>query len=295
MQISDVKLGNATRLPVDRAQCPVQVIAVIGTEHGMDQSNIAINLAQSLASAGNRTMLLDADPGSGNIEILLGVMPQSTLFDVVTGCCQLEETIHTVADGLLLLSAAVGKQQLAQMNRRECAGLVRVFSDLDTPLDTLIINTASGLSDCAASFCRAATEVLVVVNDDSESVKGSIAHIDMLCDMYGIHRFRILANNVNSAFEGRAVFEKILGNYSNDHDKVLLYSGFISCGEYLSRASGNRNAVVTEFPDSHQAIAIVNLARRVMLWPHPGIAGGHLEFFVERLFKNENRAVEAKS
>jgi flagellar biosynthesis protein FlhG len=295
MQLADVKLGLSSTPADDSRPGPVQVIAIAGGKGGTGKTNVSVNLAHGLARSGRRTMLLDADLGMANVDVLLGLSPQQTLFDVVNGDCRLEDIIMTTADGLMVVPAASGVRQLAQLGYRECAGLVRAFSDLDQPLDTLIVDTATGISECVASFCRAATEIIVVVCNEPASIRDSVAQIEMLCADFGIYRFRILANMVGGAREGKAVFRKILAMLADDHRQVLSYAGFIPRDTHLLQAVAGHTPVVSAFPRSRAAMALTNLARQVMSWPQPVQAGGHVEFFVERLIQNENSGMEVKS
>lgn len=295
MQLADVKLDLSSAPADDSRREPVQVIAVTGGKGGTGKTNISVNLAHGLARNGRRTMLLDADLGMANVDVLLGLSPQRTLFDVVNGECRLEQIIMTTADGLMVVPAASGVRQLAQLGTRECAGLVRAFSDLDRPLDTLIVDTATGISECVASFCRAATEIIVVVCNEPASIRDSIAQIEMLSADYGIHRFRILANMVAGAREGKVVFRKIVATLADDHRQVLSYAGYIPRDQHLLEAIAGRTPVVSAFPRSRAAMALANLARQVMSWPQPVQAGGHVEFFVERLIQNENSGKEVTS
>lgn len=295
MRLAEVKLGQADTSADHTGHGPVQVIAVTGGKGGTGKTNVAVNLAHALARVGRRTMLLDADLGMANVNVLLGLTPVRTLFDVVSGNCQIEDIIMTVDDELMIVPAASGMRQLASLDCRECAGLVRAFSDLERPLDTLVVDTATGISECVASFCRAANEIIVVVCNEPASLRDSVAHIEMLSAEFGINRFRILANMVDGARDGRALFGRMLAEFSDNHTQVLSYAGFVPRDECLVDALNARTSVVSASPRSRSSMALLNLARQVLSWPQPVQAGGHVEFFVERLIQNENSGMEVTS
>ena len=295
MRLAEVKLGQADASAAHTGHGPVQVIAVTGGKGGTGKTNVAVNLAHALARVGRRTMLLDADLGMANVNVLLGLTPVRTLFDVVSGNCQIEDIIMTVDDELMIVPAASGMRQLASLDCRECAGLVRAFSDLERPLDTLVVDTATGISECVASFCRAANEIIVVVGNERASLHDSVAQIEMLSAEFGINRFRILANMVDGACDGRALFGRMLAEFSDNHTQVLSYAGFVPRDECLVDALNARTSVVSAFPRSRSSMALLNLARQVLSWPQPVQAGGHVEFFVERLIQNENSGMEVTS
>jgi flagellar biosynthesis protein FlhG len=211
------------------------------------------------------------------------------------GKCRLEDIQLTGGHNLMIIPAASGVRQLAEMGRQECAGLVRAFSDLKDPIDTLVIDTATGISESAASFCQAANEILVVVCNEPASIRDSVSQLGLFYSEYGITHFRILANMVNSASEAKVLFQKVMACFADNHSLHISYAGHIPADEHMRKAVLGHQAVINAFPRSSSAIALRKLARRIMDWPLPVQAGGHVEFFVERLIDNENVDMEVMS
>ena len=295
MRPSDIKLGHAKPVAAGVVPPPVQVVAITGGKGGTGKTNIAVNLAQALAKEGKRTLLLDADLGMANVDVLLGLEPEHTLYEVMCGKCRLEDILLTGGDNLMVIPAASGIRQLAAMSRQECAGLVRAFSDLKDPIDTLIVDTATGISESAASFCQAANEILVVVCNEPPSIRDCVAQLKLFYSDYGITRFRILANMVGSASEANALFHNVVAHLADNHGLQISYTGYIPADENVRKAVLAHQAIVNAFPRSPAAMAVKKLAGRIMEWPRPSRAGGHVEFFVERLIDNENMEMEVTS
>ncbi|MGB5306703.1 MAG: AAA family ATPase [Gammaproteobacteria bacterium] len=296
MLLSDVKLGHAGVSSRQRtANGPVQVIAVTSSAAGTGKTNIAVNISLALVSMGYRILLLDADFGKACASILLGVESTYTLYDVLDGNQSLEDILVHGPDGLMTIAAASGNQQLAELGSDECAGLVRVFSDLKSPVDILIIDMSGGISASMNSFCRAASEVLVLVSGDPDSLQECAEQIRKMFSGYGISRFRILVNRVTSAQQGDEIFRALLEQFLHEHDIAITYAGYIPEDEYLRKSAADAQAVVAAYPHSRSAMALMNLARRIKGWPLPECAGGHLEFFVERLIQKENVESEVTS
>jgi flagellar biosynthesis protein FlhG len=218
-----------------------------------------------------------------------------TLLDVLNGSKALGEIVMRGPGGMLLIPAASGEKQLAELGAIECAGLMRAFSDLDEPIDALIIDTATGITEIVTSFCRAATDIVVVICNEPASIRDAAALIDTLYMVHGISRFHVLPNMVTSAGEASELFMKLLECFADNHDLVLSCCGYVPRDEFLQQAILQRQTVLTAFPRSRSAIALKNLARQIMKWPRQLYAGGHLEFFVERLIQNENREMEVRS
>jgi flagellar biosynthesis protein FlhG len=293
MHLSDIKLCHPRRRTIGVS--PVQVIAITGGKGGTGKTNIAVNLAQALANEGKRTLLLDADLGMANVDVLLGLEAEHTLYDVMRGKCQLEDILLTGGPNLMVIPAASGIRQLAEMGRQECAGLVRAFSDLKDPIDTLVVDTATGISESIAIFCQAANEILVVICNEPTSIRDSVSQLRQFNNEFGITRIRILVNMVSSASEANALFQNVIAHFADNHSLQISYAGYIPTDENVRKSVLRHQTVVNAFPRSPAATALKELAKRTMEWPRPERAGGHVEFFVERLIDNENMEMEVMS
>ena len=264
---------------------PVRVIAVTGGKGGVGKTNISVNLAVAMASLGKRVMLLDADLGLANIDVVLGLHPERDLSHVIRGECALEEVLIEGPSGILVAPGASGVQQMAELSKSEHAGLIRAFSDVGSELDVMIVDTAAGISDVGVSFSRAAQEVVVVVCDEPASITDAYALIKLLNREYAIDRFHVLANMVQSAQEGRALYNKICRVTDRYLDAMISFMGSIPYDDNLRKAVRNQKSVVEAFPRSRSAQTFKNLAKKADNWPVPEGVSGHLQFFVERLIQ----------
>ena len=188
---------------------PVQVIAVTGGKGGVGKTNVSVNLALALADLGRRVVLLDADLGLANVDVLLVPTTKRTLADVIAGECDLRDVLIQGPVGIRVVPAASGTPSMVQLSSLQHAGLIQAFSELGDELDVLIIDTAAGIGDSVVSFVRAAQEVLLVVTDEPTSITDAYALIKLLNRYSGISRFRVLANMANARQEGRNLFAKL--------------------------------------------------------------------------------------
>lgn len=265
------------------ASHPVQVIAVTGGKGGVGKSNVSVNLAIALAELGRRVVVLDADLGLANIDILLGINANKTIENVLQGECELRDIMVPGPGGIRVVPASSGTQKLAQLNTHEHAGLIRAFSDIGNDLDVLIVDTAAGISDGVMSFVQAAQEVVMVVTDEPTSITDAYAQIKLLNRDYGLFRFRIVANMVRTPQEGTALFNKLTKVTDRFLEVALQYVGAIPQDDALKRAVQRQKAVIEAYPRSKAALAFRALAKKVDAWPLPSTPRGHLEFFVDRL------------
>lgn len=265
------------------AKHPVQVIAVTGGKGGVGKSNVSVNLALSLAELGRRVVVLDADLGLSNIDILLGLNANKTIENVLQGECSLAEVLIDGPGGIKVVPASSGTQRLTQLNTLENAGIVQAFSEIADQIDVLIVDTAAGISGSVMSFAQAAQDVLMVVTDEPTSITDAYAQIKLLNRDYGLFRFRIVANMVKTAQEGAALFAKLTKVTDRFLEVALQYEGAIPHDESVRKAVQRQKAVVEAYPRSKAAIAFKTLAQKVESWPIATTPRGHLEFFVERL------------
>lgn len=274
---------------------PVRVIAVSSGKGGVGKTNVSVNLCAAMARAGKHVMLMDADLGLANVDLLLGLQPKRNLSHVLEGHCSLNEVVVEGPNGILIVPAASGIADMADLGRAQHVGIIHAFSELTHPLDVLVVDTAAGLHDSVTSFCRAAHEVLVVVCDEPASITDAYALIKVLYRDHGVMRFRILANMVRNEQEdeGRSLFRKLVAVCDRFLDDVMLdYVGSIPYDDYLRKAVQRRQSVVEAFPSSPAARSFRALPSRIEQWPMPRGARGGIEFFVERLINTDQSDLE---
>ena len=279
-KLSRNKADELARLNSDR---PVKVVAVTGGKGGVGKTTVSTNLAVSIAARGRDVMLVDADLGMANVDVLLGLHSRFHMGHVINGDCALEDAIVTGPHGLQVIPAASGIRRMANLSATEHAGLIRAFSDLYHRVDTLVIDTAAGISDSVVTFTQAAHHVLVVVCDEPASITDAYALIKVMSREHGTRHFQILANQTRRSGEGPELFRKIQRVCDRFLDVILEFAGSVPYDDYLRRAVQRQTAVVEAYPAAVSSVALKNLAVKADKWSVPEGARGHLEFFVERM------------
>jgi len=264
---------------------PVKVIAVASGKGGVGKTNVTVNLGTALAAQGKEVLLLDADLGLANIDVMLGLHPQYNLLHVLDGTKTLKEIIVEGPHGLKIIPAASGVQKMAELSPAEHAGMIQAFSEMDQHIDVLLIDSAAGIADSVVSFTRAAQEVIVVVCDEPASITDAYAFIKLLSREYKVTNFHVVANMASSVQEGRELFNKISLVCERFLEVNLDFMGIVPFDDDLRRAVKKQRAVVEYIPRSKSATAFIHLAKKVDHWPVQKQPRGHMEFFVERLIQ----------
>jgi flagellar biosynthesis protein FlhG len=262
---------------------PIKVISVTGGKGGVGKSNVSVNLAVAMAMEGRRVMLLDADLGLANIDVMLGLPVKQNLSHVLAGECELSDIVLTGPEGIRIVPAASGTRSMAALSEMEHIGLVRAFSDLSDQVEVLIVDTAAGIADNVISFTLASQEIVLVVCDEPTSITDAYALMKVLSQEHGVYHFKVLANMVRSPQEGRHLFSKLTAVSERFLDVGLEYVGAIPFDENVRNAVRKQKPIIQAFPRSPAAVAIKQLAKKADDWPGPSTARGNIEFFMERL------------
>lgn len=285
-------LENNTRGPIaDQAEGlrrragkgPVKVITVTGGKGGVGKTGICGNLAVALSMLGRRVMLLDADLGLANVDVMFGLQPTHNLADVVSGECPLQDVVVNGPAGVMVVPGASGLSDMAALTPAHHAGIINAFSELSVDLDVLLVDTAAGISDGVLRFAEAAHEVLIVVCDEPTSITDAYAIIKLLSSERGVDRFRVVTNMTRQGGDGSGLFQKLLRVTDRFLDVSLDHAGSVPFDDRVWRAVQLQTPFVTAFPNSLAAGAVKKLAHRADKWETPQSASGNIEFFVERL------------
>ena len=271
---------------------PVRVIAVTSGKGGVGKTNVSVNLSAALAAAGER-VLMDADLGLANVDVLLGLSPEFDLQHVINGEKTLDEVVIPGPAGFQLIPASSGVEHMAELTTLQQASLITAFSELKTPIDTLIVDTAAGISGSVVSFAKACQEVIVVVCDEPTSLTDAYALIKVMSTRHGVSRFQMLANMVKDENQGLLLYDKLLNTCDRFLNVGLGYLGAMPFDDQLRAAVKAQQPVVSAYPRSRAAKAMGRIAEKVKAWPEPEHGSGQLQFFVERLFDQSGGAAAA--
>lgn len=265
------------------SQQPTQVIAVTSGKGGVGKTNVAVNIAVALASDRRNVMLLDADLGLANVDVLLGLQPRFNLSHVLNGQADIDCTIVEGPCGVRVVPATSGNKAMIDLPAASRAAIIQSFGKIAIQPEILIIDTAAGISDSVARFTQAAHHAVVVVCDEPSSITDSYALIKVFSREYAISHFQVVTNMTRNAADGRQLFTKLNRVTEQFLDVVLRHAGNIPQDGYLKRAVQEQRAVVEVYPRSWSAKAFQALADTLRRLPFRSDARGSIEFFFERM------------
>ena len=282
-------LSGRKRIPhqaqkVDTAGSGVRVISVTSGKGGVGKSNVVANLAIALSQLGRRVLLIDADLGVGNIDVLLGLSPHFTLNNVLSGEKSLKEIIVTGPAGIKLVPAGSGVQEYTSLGIHERIRLLDELDQLEEEFDVVIIDTEAGISENVTYFNTAAQEIVVVVSPEPTSITDVYALIKLLATRYDERRFKVLVNMVRDSRDALEVFARLSHVTSRFLDISLDYLGCVLWDDKLVESVKRQRAVLDLFPESKSARCFSSLAR--LMNDHVGSARvkGNIQFLFRRNF-----------
>lgn len=297
MKAFGMDLGNwaedAADCAAPRLEQPVKVIAVTGGKGGIGKTILAANLAVALSRGGRKTMLLDADLGLANVDVLLNLQPRFNLGHVMRGEQSLADVVTPGPAGLQVVPSASGSRLMAQLGTAENVGLVRAFSDLTQQLDVMVIDTAAGVGESVGLMCAASRHVLVVVCDDPASITDAYATIKVLYRDHGLEHFLVVVNRVDTVQQGREVFHRLQRVANKFLSVQIELVSVVPQDSQVERAVRQQRPVIEAYPRSRAATAIAKLARKIDALSLPLHPRGDLEFFVERLVRHSTNRAKA--
>jgi len=263
-----------------------RVIAVASGKGGVGKTNVVANLACALADSGRKVMILDADLGLANLDVLLGFAPQYNLSHVLSGEKNLEDIVIDGPKGIKVIPASSGIQEVTHMGTQEQRILLDQMEIFDGQFDYLFIDTAAGISEMVTSFLVAAHTSIVVVTPEPTSMTDAYALIKVLHNRFDEQQFHLLLNSVQNMKEAEQVFNKLNLVCEKFLDISVDFLGYIPSDKAVPEAVRRQRAVVDINPEAESSKQFLIVARELERTPVKKQTGG-LQFFWRRLLHGE--------
>jgi flagellar biosynthesis protein FlhG len=256
-----------------------RVMSVTSGKGGVGKTAVVSNVAVALAKRGKKVLIIDADLGLANIDVVLGLAPQFNLNHFFNGEKSLAEVMIEGPHGVKILPAGSGVQKFTQLDGQLKMRLIDSLDALEEQFDVVLIDTEAGISDNVTYFNVAAQDILVVTTPEPTAITDAYALMKLLSTQYHQKRFLLTVNSVRGADEGLDVFEKLTMVSGRYLDISLDYLGCIPFDRKMHDSVRKQQVMVDLFPDHKVAKAFVALAENLIEAPVNNQAQGTLQFF----------------
>jgi flagellar biosynthesis protein FlhG len=241
-----------------------RVITVTSGKGGVGKSNLSVNLAIALSRLGNRVIILDADFGLANVEVMLGVRPKYNLADLMFHGKSLSDIITDGPENIGFISGGSGIQELTNLSRDQIVYLIQKLVELDERADIIIIDTGAGIADAVLEFVAASTEVLLVATPEPTSITDAYALLKTLNRKTDVSLqdtvIKMVANRIDSHDDGKELYDKLSLVVSKFLNLKLEYLGAVPQDPCVSKAVMKQLPAVAVYPNSQFSKAIASFA-----------------------------------
>ncbi len=241
-----------------------KVLAVTSGKGGVGKTNIVTNLAIALARQGARVLVLDGDFGLANVDLLLGIAPQYDLQDTILGDRRLEDIVLEGPDGIRIVPASSGVEELANLDEYRTECLLRSLSSLEEDTDLILIDAPSGIGSHAVTLSQAADEILVVTTPEPTAFSDAYAMIKVLSQRPLKCTPALLVNQANSENEALEVSRRVQSVAKRFLNLEVAYWGFILADESVPKSVLRQEPFLTTYPYCPASSCILRLARRIL-------------------------------
>ncbi|MFH2060634.1 MAG: MinD/ParA family protein [Pseudomonadota bacterium] len=263
-----------------------RVIAVTSGKGGVGKTNLVGNLAVALTRKGHRVVIIDADVGLANIDIIFNLRPEYSIRHVINSEKTLKQVLVESDHGIKILPGGSGFADMTQLNEGEKLNLLSEFETLADLADIILVDTGAGISSNVLYFNSACDECIVIATREPTSITDAYAMMKVMSQEHGTKYFKLIVNMVDSEGDAKRVYaslsnalDKFLGNV------VLEYAGYIPFDRQLQLSVQKRSLIMDNAPDSIAAKAIEKIAADLENHSSKTNSNGNLTFFMSKVFQ----------
>ena len=253
----------------------------------MGKTNIVANLGVAFQKLGKKVLILDADMGLGNLDVLIGLAPKYNLSHVIKGEKTVPEIILSGPEDIQILPASSGIQELTNLTTKQ---KIRVLSQLDVlvdSIDILLIDNVAGISSNVMDFNVTAQEILVVVSPEPTALTDAYALMKVLSLKYSVKHCKLLVNLVTSTQEGKEIYRQLNLVASRFLDITIEYVGCVLYDERVTECVKRQKIVSEMYPSTKASRCFLSLAKKILKSPVMKTPDGDSNFFWDHIGQNQ--------
>jgi flagellar biosynthesis protein FlhG len=278
-------MGNGLRNDFNRDQSDsaTRVYAITSGKGGVGKTAVVANTAVSLAMIGKKVLILDADLGLANIDVVFGLAPKYNLNHFFAGDHDLAEILVQGPHGIKILPAGSGVQNFTRLDSSQKLKLLDGLDSMHNDFDFVLIDTEAGISENVTYFNTAAQEILVVTTPDPTAITDAYALMKLLSTQYQEKSFNLVVNQIQNENEALDVYRKLTMVSNRYLDISIDFLGSIPADRQMTEAIRKQRVMVDLFPTSKIATAFGQLAATICSEQPPATPKGGVQFFWKRL------------
>ncbi len=266
-----------------------RVISVSSGKGGVGKSNFVANLAYSFSRLGKKVVIIDADLGLANIEVLFGVIPTKNLSHVLYEDLPITEALSDGPNGIKFLSGGSGLRELSKINNREMQRVIDCFNYLDKVFDIILIDTGAGVSDIVINFIKASTMSVIIATPEPTSITDAYALIKIIKEDYAVEqrdvKMHLVINKVDDKQEGEEVYNKLKTVSEKFLQVDLTLLGYLFTDSCLISSVKKQNPAAILFPESEYVKSINSIAYKILEIKEEVVQEEESAGFAKKLFK----------
>lgn len=260
-----------------------RVIAITSGKGGVGKTAVVANTAVLLAEMGKRVLILDADLGLANIDVVFGLAPGRNMNHFFSEEMELDQIMADGPSGIKILPAGSGIQRFTRLDSRQKMRLLDSLDTMHNDFDIVLIDTEAGISENVTYFNTAAQEILVVTTPEPTAITDAYALMKLLSSQYHEKQFNLVVNCVRNDDEGLQVFRKLTMVADRYLDISIDFLGSIPTDRLMVDAIRQQQIIVKLYPSSKISQAFAALAAEIANEPQHMEPKGSIQFFWKRL------------
>jgi flagellar biosynthesis protein FlhG len=279
------RADNLRQMAPPRSESRLRVVAITSGKGGVGKTNITANLAVLAARQGRRVLIVDADLGLANVEILFGLKPHYHMGHLLDASVPLEEVMAVGPHGVRVLPAGSGIQGLTRLDDAQKLRLVTAFDLIEDAFDLVLIDSSAGIGDNVLFFVGAAQEALLIVTVEPTSLTDAYAAVKVLSQQAGVKYFNVVVNQAPSEQSAKDIFETLTSVTNRFLNARVRYLGHLPRDENMHRAIMAQKPLVDAFPHSPSSRGLATLSEKLFGEPAPAPLDGGMKLLWQRLLR----------
>jgi flagellar biosynthesis protein FlhG len=263
-----------------------RVISISSGKGGVGKTNIVANLGYAFCKLGKKVLIVDADFGLGNIDVLLGLTPKYNLLHVITGEKNLEEITIEGPGEMVILPASSGIDELTNLDKEQRYKILSELEKQTKNFDIILIDTAAGISKNVTYFNAASQETIIIVSPEPTSITDAYALMKVLSLKYNQKNFSLLVNMADNTSEGKKVYNQLKMVSDRFLEIHINYIGSVTSETSVIKCVKSQKLFTEIYPETSSSKNVEKIAKHILKNIPKEIPSGNNNFFWDKVVDN---------